>query len=227
MQHDLKSNFGISLSIGRIRCWLHRWGFTWRRMRRSVKKQRDEKLFQEFKKEIAQLIDLEATEQIDLFSYDESSFNLNPSPVNCWLTKNSQTTLPAKRGQSLTVAAFLSRDNTIEAFSCNGAMDSQSFIAFTEEFVKTIKKKTIVVLDNVPFHKSKAVMSKIEQWQNKNLFFKFLPPYSPELNWIEILWKRMKYTWLKPKDYSSLEILTQAVENIIKNLGALYQINYE
>ena len=176
MQHALKTNFGISLGIGRIRCWLHRWGFTWRRMRRSVKKQRDEKLFQRAKEEIAQLIDLEATGQIDLFSYDESSFNLNPSPVNCWLRKNSQTTLPAKRGQSLTVAAFLSRNNTIEAFSCNSSMDSDTFIAFMEQFIKTLKKKTIVFLDNVPFHKANLVKAKIDEWKSKNLYLKFLPP---------------------------------------------------
>jgi transposase len=28
------------------------------------------------------------------------------------------------------------------------------------------------------------------------LIIKYLPPYSPELNLIEILWRRIKYTWL-------------------------------
>jgi transposase len=32
--------------------------------------------------------------------------------------------------------------------------------------------------------------------------FYFLPPYSPELNRIEILWKKMKYEWLPFKSFS-------------------------
>ncbi|MDR2810274.1 MAG: transposase [Tannerellaceae bacterium] len=35
--------------------------------------------------------------------------------------------------------------------------------------------------------------SKIQQWLKQDLFIFFLPPYSPELNMIEILWRFIKY----------------------------------
>ena len=34
------------------------------------------------------------------------------------------------------------------------------------------------------------------KWVKRGLIIKYLPPYSPELNLIEILWRFMKYDWL-------------------------------
>ena len=38
----------------------------------------------------------------------------------------------------------------------------------------------------------------------------YLPPYSPELNLIEILWRRIKYTWLPFSAYACLNALSEA-----------------
>ena len=47
----------------------------------------------------------------------------------------------------------------------------------------------------------------------------FLVTYSPHLNLIETLWRRIKYQWLKAKDYTNFETLTNAVENIVLDVG--------
>ncbi|MEQ9437750.1 MAG: transposase [Cyclobacteriaceae bacterium] len=44
----------------------------------------------------------------------------------------------------------------------------------------------------------------------------FLPTYSPQLNLIEILWRKMKYEWLTAEDYASVSTLKEAIINIIK-----------
>jgi len=54
-----------------------------------------------------------------------------------------------------------------------------------------------------------------------------LPGYSPHLNIIEILWRRMKYEWLKPSDYLSFESLTTAIKGILSKLGTEYGINFQ
>ena len=41
--------------------------------------------------------------------------------------------------------------------------------------------------------------AEIEKWDKLGLQLLFLPPYSPELNEIEILWKHMKYNYLNQK----------------------------
>jgi transposase len=59
----------------------------------------------------------------------------------------------------------------------------------------------------------------IPEWEEKNLYFWFLPPYCPELNLIEILWNKIKYTWMPMEAYSSWEMLDQNLSRILKNFG--------
>jgi len=40
----------------------------------------------------------------------------------------------------------------------------------------------------------------MEEWKEKEVYIFFLPPYSPELNLIEILWRRINYQWWIPFD---------------------------
>lgn len=37
----------------------------------------------------------------------------------------------------------------------------------------------------------------------------------------------MKYEWLKPDDYASFETLTEAIKEILRDLGKQYKINFQ
>lgn len=54
----------------------------------------------------------------------------------------------------------------------------------------------------------------------------FLPTYSPKLNIIEILWRFIKYKWLEIDAYESWNSLVEAVEDILRNFGEEYIINF-
>ena len=104
-------------------------------------------------------------------------------------------------------------------------IDSKFIIQCLDKLVTKIDKPIVVVLDNAPWHKSKEMCSKISEWKKKNLFIFFLPTYTPQLNLIEIFWRKIKYEWLEPKHYCSPQILKQAVLYIFRNYGTLFQIN--
>jgi transposase len=55
----------------------------------------------------------------------------------------------------------------------------------------------------------------------------FLPRYSPYLNLIEILWRKIKHEWLKPKDYETLKSLEEALKNILIGFGRDFFINFK
>jgi transposase len=76
-------------------------------------------------------------------------------------------------------------------------------------------------------HRSRIVQEKLVEWEEKGFYIFNLPPYSPHLNIIEILWRKMKYEWLKPADYFSFESLTKAIKEILGSLGAEYKINFK
>ena len=61
--------------------------------------------------------------------------------------------------------------------------------------MKTFKgKDIIIILDNASFHNCKKVKRYLRN--NKMVHLLYLPPYSPEYNPVELIWK-----WLKPKIY--------------------------
>jgi transposase len=68
-------------------------------------------------------------------------------------------------------------------------------IACFEAFCQTITKKTVVVIDNASIHTSDACDERLPDWKKHGLIIKYLSPYSPALHLIEILWRRITYTW--------------------------------
>ncbi len=99
-------------------------------------------------------------------------------------------------------------------------------ILFMDKFANQIVKKTVVILDNSPIHKSNKFMVKISEWKERDLLVFFLPPYSPELNLIEILWKRIKYQWLPFDAYLCFQNLKERLSYVLNNFGKLYDIKY-
>ena len=74
--------------------------------------------------------------------------------------------------------------------------------AYLEGFVQqglTLKKEIVVNLDNAGFHRAKLIKNELEDWQDKGLRLWFQPPYSPNLNLIERLWKFMRQKFCKDK----------------------------
>jgi transposase len=56
------------------------------------------------------------------------------------------------------------------------------------------------------------------------LYFFYLPPYSPHLNLIETFWRKVRYEWLRPKDYLSAKTLKDALWKIIAKYGDEFSI---
>jgi transposase len=72
----------------------------------------------------------------------------------------------------------------------DGAMDGQAFLTYVERIlVPTLSEGDIVVMDNLPAHKVDGVRELIE---TVNAHLVYLPPYSPDLNPIEMAFAKLK-----------------------------------
>jgi len=68
--------------------------------------------------------------------------------------------------------------------------NQDTFMEFINLVLTTINdKKIYIILDNARWHRSKRVNEFVKNNKNKRIVFLFLPPYSPELNPIERVWK--------------------------------------
>lgn len=153
---------------------------------------------------------------IDLRFGDETGFNLEPNVPYGWSREGEQVGIPSKKGGNLNVFGLLNVAGNLTSFVTTKTINAETIIACLDEFVETIEKTTVVVLDNAPWHVCEKIEKKIERWEEKGLLIFYLPTYSPHLNLIETLWRKIKLEWLKPKDFINKEELHKAIKNILK-----------
>lgn len=72
-----------------------------------------------------------------------------------------------------------------------GAIATPQVLAFLRHLLRHVRGPIVLVWDNLNTHKAKAVRDFVGQNQ-KRLSVEFLPPYSPELNPDEWLWRHLK-----------------------------------
>jgi transposase len=224
---QLQEKWHKTVSVWTLRRLFRQGGLSYKRIRKSGRHLRNEQDYQFFKAEMQALQALEDSGEIDLYYFDEMGVNLQAIVPYGWQQKgNSEAFMPATQSQNLTTLAFLKRNNHLSAFTCPGAATSEVVVACMDEFLQTIHKKTVVVMDNASTHRSKLFESKYQEWRSKGLLIQFIPPYCPELNLIEILWKQIKHHWLNPKDFLTKLSLQHALENILQAFGTKYHITF-
>lgn len=215
-------------SLETIKRILKRGKLIWKRLRNSLKRERDETLFAYFQEELAQLKQQAQAGMLDLCYFDETGLNLNPNVPYAWQVKGTTALLPARRNRGITLLGILNPiNNDLNISRYKGAANAQCVIQTIDEFSRSLHRKTILVLDNASIHRAKVVQQQEKIWRKRGLFLQFIPAYSPELNLIEILWKRLKHSWLKPIYYHSMDTLIEATDYILQRFGEQYSIQFQ
>ncbi len=104
-----------------------------------------------------------------------------------------------------------------------GGCDARKVEAFLDSLADQADPQglTVIVLDNARFHKAKNIRAKEPLWRAKGLFLRYLPPYSPQLNPIETLWRVLKGFLLPRRLYASLKHLKDAIFAALLLLNAV------
>jgi len=77
------------------------------------------------------------------------------------------------------------------------------------------ERPCVIVLDNYSVHHSQLVKDKTPALEAAGVSFFFLPPYSPEMNAIEPLWRQVKYQDLPERSHKTAQALQAAVEEAL------------
>lgn len=163
---------------------------------------------------------------LDLFYGDESRVSLQPCVPYAWQFKGEEVFMPSDKGQGLNCFALLSRANGCRFETTKAAIDAGFIVEQLERLSFGLKRSTVVVLDNAPAHVAKRVQERRVFWQERGLFLFYLPPYSPHLNIAEVLWRKLKYQWLRPQDYLETETLFYQVRQALAAVGTLLKIQF-
>ena len=163
---------------------------------------------------------------IDLYYGDESRVAVEPCVPYAWQFKEEEVFMPSARGHGLNCFALLSRANGCRFATTQSAIDSNFIVEQLERLAFDLERMTVVVLDNAPAHVAQGVQERRRFWQQRGLFVFYLPPYAPHLNIVEVLWRKLKYEWLRPQDYFETQTLFYQVRLALAAVGTLLHIHF-
>jgi len=163
---------------------------------------------------------------IDLYYGDESRVSVDPCVPYGWQFAGEEAFMPAAKGAGLNCFGLLTRANDLLFEVTRRRITSQFIIEQFERLSFSIKKVTVVVLDNARVHTSQQVQERRPFWQQRGLFIFYLPPYSPHLNIAERLWRKLKYEWLQPSDYATADGLFYRVRQALAAVGSMLKIRF-
>jgi transposase len=163
--------------------------------------------------------------EIELAYVDEAGFSLAPPVRSAWtLRGKTHKTQPQKAGRLNVMGAMLSSGGLYLSGTW-GTMTSLAFAGFLSQLLKRTAKPLVVVVDNASIHAAKAVRALLQLPEFERLTLYFLPAYSPELNRIEILWRKIKYEWLPFRKHTRTE-LEGALDRIQAGFGKDYNLTF-
>ena len=214
------------ISISALKRLAKKAGLRWKRVRKSLKSFREPAAFERCKRELEALQNQEDQGNIDLYYFDEAGFALNPSVPYAWQAARDIIEIPAHKYGRINVLGFMNRQNDLHPYLFEQSVHTGVVMGCFDDFCQTLTKKTVVVVDNASVHRSEEFEERLPVWKKQGLIVKYLPQYAPELNLIEILWRRIKYSWLPFSAYDCLDALIEALETILCDVGSEYQITF-
>jgi len=213
----IQNLFGVEYSKSGIIKLLHRTGKTFKKSHKlpggvNVEKQA------EFIKKFEETVNNLTANECIMFM-DGVHPEHNTSSQGMWMEKGSERWIPSNTGRShlnidgaynpLTAEVVVVESKTI-----NGAVTVELLKKISEK--ETDKQKIYVIADNAKYNKCEEVneflshQEKIKMW--------YLPPYSPNLNLIEWLWKFMRKKIMGLKYYQSVELFKKSVMSFFEHI---------
>jgi transposase len=224
----IAAEIGKTISPATLRHILHAGACVWKRLRRGLRAFRDEAAFRATQQELAQLRTeaLAPSSDFDIWYYDEAGFSLQPCVPYAWQRVGERLELATTHGPRQNILGFFNLRQRLHSFAFTGTIDTHTVIHCFDLFNQRRRKPALVVIDNAPIHTSEEFEEEIERWEKDDLYIKFLPAYCPELNLIELLWRKIKYDWMPLNAYQNFKTMTNALFEVLKGVGSKYRITF-
>jgi transposase len=156
---------------------------------------------------------------------DETGFDAVHPNQYAWSPKGERHLIQADRGSRLNVIGAMLSSGHLYSKKVWGSTNSEIFSAFIENLVHYVGKPLTIILDNASIHTSKLMENVMAVLKENGVSFYLLPAYSPELNRIELLWHKIKYTWMTTKRRTK-PVLEQDVAEILDGFGKKFKFKF-
>ena len=171
--------------------------------------------------------ELEKEGHVDVYYGDESGFCLTSAIPYGWQFPGEHVATRPRHGPRFNVLGLSNAaTNELHTAAREGTLDAAFVIDTLDTWAATRTRPTVLVLDNAKIHHAAAFRARLEAWQAQDVYIFYLPTYSPHLNKIETLWRKIKYEWLRPEAYATFKTLKTAVWHILDRVNQHYTIQF-
>lgn len=222
IRYYVEQKYGVRYSSSGMLSWLHKNNFSYKKPDR-VPAKADKAKQAEFIKSYEELKSNLTEDDVILFG-DGVHPSMETKVTYGWIRtgkfKEVKTTASRTRVNLLGAINLDNMDLTAKSYK---TIDSESVIDFLKDIkVKYSGKKNIYfIVDNGSYYKSKAVKEKATQL---GITMTYLPPYSPNLNPIERLWKYMNEKVRNNKFFSSAKEFRESILSFFGDDWSIFKV---
>ena len=209
------NEFGIRYSCSGINALLNRLGFVYKKPVLTPCKANAQKQ-EEFVKQYKELKE-NLTEQDQIYFMDGVHPQHNTIASYGWIKKGQTKHLKTNNGRQRTnINGALNLQTKELLYVEDECINSQTMIALLLLILKKQKEgKIYIILDNARYYHANIVKEFLKE--HPRIILRFLPPYSPNLNIIERLWKILKKNVVYNKFYLKFEDFRKQVIDFLDN----------
>jgi len=156
---------------------------------------------------------------------DETGLKTDLTRLRGWASGGERLVeaIPGGRWETSTLVQAVALDGTRAAMILNGPMNATCFSGFCDWLLApALDPGDLVIMDNLSSHRSAAAVKAIEVAGARAVY---LPPYSPDLNPIEMIFAKVKQLFraLRPRTFREIvaaagDVLRQITLDDIQNV---------
>ncbi|AGA90273.1 transposase [Thioflavicoccus mobilis 8321] len=217
----VKTTFGVSYTGSGMTALLHRLGYVYKKPR-LVPGKADPKAQRAFLEQYEKLKQYKGQDD-PIYFMDAAHPQHNPVIACGWIKRGEEHEVPTNTGrQRVNINGAIDLERLEPVVRFDDTINADSTIALFEQLerVNLVATWIYVICDNAPYYRSRVVQ---EYLKTSRIKLVFLPPYAPNLNLIERLWKFFKKEILYNRYFETFAEFKAACAAFFANPGRYHR----